>query len=556
MSVSEAKVDYIIIGAGSAGCVLANRLSADPKNSVLVVEAGPEDNDWTLKMPSALTIALGRTKHNWAYQGEPEPELNNRVLKHDRGKVLGGSSSINGMVCIRGHAQDYDNWRQMGCDGWGYGDVLPYFKRLESYSGGESEYRGRQGPLNVTRPAVKNPVFKAFIEAGVQAGYPHTDDICGRVQEGFGVLDSTVHAGQRWSAVRAYLDPIRSRPNLQIVTETRTRRVLFDGKQAIGVEVQDKSGVVQSHYAAKEVILSAGAVASPHLLMLSGVGPANDLQDHGISVIADRPGVGANLNEHPDFVMKYLCRKPVSLLPHTRGIGKIKIGLQWFLSRTGIAASNQFDAVACIRSSAGVDYPDIQLTIVPIAVEDGSVNPMKVHSFQIHVGLMRAYSRGRIFLKGADPMAQPGILVNYLKDSRDREILRKGVEFVREIVQQPAFQELAGEEVFPGADCTRESGLDEAMDKAVDTQWHLSGTCKMGSPHDPMTVCDPQGRVLGVENLRVVDASLMPIVVNGNTNCPTLMMAEKLSDAILGQPPLPREDPAVWQNPAWDTSQR
>ncbi|MAO92113.1 MAG: choline dehydrogenase [Rhodospirillales bacterium] len=556
MTKVETISDYIIIGAGSAGCVLANRLSADPRNSVLVVEAGPDDNDWTLKMPSALTIALGRTKHNWAYQGEPEPGLNNRVLKHDRGKVLGGSSSINGMVCIRGHARDYDTWRQMGCDGWGYADVLPYFKRLESYAGGDDDYRGTDGPLKVTRSPAKNPIFQAFLDAGEQAGYPRTRDICGRVQEGFGLLDSTVHGGQRWSAVRAFLDPIRSRRNLTILTDTRTQRILFENKTAIGIEVQEKPGTLRQYRAGKEVVLSSGAVASPHLLMLSGIGPAAHLRDHGIDVVADRPGVGENLNEHPDFVMKYLCRQPISLLPHTRGLGKIKIGLQWFLSRTGVAASNQFDAVACIRSSAGVDYPDIQLTIIPIAVKEGSVDPMTVHSFQIHIGLMRAHSRGRVFLKNADPNGQAGILVNYLKDPRDRDILRKGIRLVRELIDQSAFQDLAGDEIFPGPAYVTDAELDEMLTKAVDTQWHLSGTCKMGSAQDIMAVCDSQGRVLGVENLRVVDASLMPIVVNGNTNCPTLMIAEKMSDAILGHPPLPREDREVWQNPDWETAQR
>lgn len=547
--------DFIIVGAGSAGSVLANRLSADGRYKILVLEAGPEDRHWTLKMPSAMGTALEQTKHNWAFQGEPEPGLGGRVLKHDRGKVLGGSSSINGMVCVRGHPQDYDTWQQMGCEGWGYADVLPYFKRLEHYEGGADAYRGQGGPLHVHRPTVTSPIVKAFLAAGEQAGYPRSNDVSGHVQEGFGLLDSTVRKGERWSAARAYLHPARARPNVTVMPASLARKLVFEGTRAVGVEVE-RDGRIETLKAVREVILCAGAVGSPHLLLRSGIGPAEDLAPHGIEPVTYLPGVGANLNEHPDFVVKYECAKPVSIWPQTKWPGKALVGLQWFLGRGGIGATNLFDVVAYLRSAAGISYPDIQLTLMPVAVKLGGVDPMPLHAFQIHIGLMRAHSRGWIRLRDAAPDSPPKIFVNYLDDPRDRETLRRGIRLVREIIDQPAFDALRGPEIFPGAEAQSDDQLDAKLAEAVDTQWHLSGTCKMGAVSDPMAVCDPTGRVYGTEGLRVVDASLMPMVVNGNTNCPTIMMAEKLSDAILGIPPLAREEPPVWHDPNWENAQR
>ncbi len=540
--------DYIIVGAGSAGCVLANRLSSNATNKVLLLEAGPENDALSLKMPAAVLSNLNSKKHNWAFQGEPEPHLNGRTLKHDRGKTLGGSSSINGMVFIRGHALDFESWRQSGCNGWSYADVLPYFKRMETYADGANEYRGGSGPMHVHRPEPTNPIARAFLASGEQAGHPLTDDICGFKQEGFGVLDSSVHRGSRWSAANAYLKPARRRSNLTIHTNTLVHRVVFENNTANAVVYQDKSGNTQHAFATREVILSAGAVGSPHLLMLSGIGPAEHLRDRGIEVVKNLGGVGQNLNDHPDFVLKYKCLKPVSIWPQTRLLARTLAGIRWLFKKDGVCASNHFDTVACLRSGPEFNHPDIQLTVSPIAVDDKTWQPLPMHAFQIHVGLMQAYSRGQITLRTSDPTTPPSILVNYLQDPRDLELMRRGIHIVRELVSQQAFSEICGEEISPGIDIQSDEDLNQCLvDKTV-SQWHLSGTARMGAATDNDAVVDPNGCVYGVQGLRVVDASVMPVATNGNTNAPTIMIAEKMSDAILGIKPLPRIEAKVWNH--------
>ena len=552
----DTEYDYIIVGAGSAGCVLANRLSKNPQNRVLLVEAGREDKSITLKMPGAVLLNLKSTKHNWAFKGEPEPELAGRQLQHDRGKTLGGSSSINGMVFIRGNSLDYEGWRQMGCDGWGYADVLPYFKKMESYSGGGDDFRGDTGPLRVHRSVPKDPLSIAFIKAGKEAGYKETDDISGYCQEGFGIFDRTVFKGERWSTTRGYLDPVRDRKNLTIITKALVSKLILENNKATGVCFKDNKNKIFNIKSKKEVILCAGAVGSPHILMLSGIGPKDHLKSMGINLIADMPGVGQNLQDHPDFMIKYKCLKPVTLWPKTKRLNSIGAGIQWLLTKEGMCASNHFDSVACIRSGPGVEYPDLQLCISPIAMENNSWQPLKEHAFQVHVGLMRTHSRGKIELRSNNPADPPRILVNYLKDKRDRELMRKGIHLVRELLDQPSFSDLKGEEIFPGDNCKSDADLDAKLNLHTTSQWHLACTARMGLKTDKYAVVDNSGKVHGLSNLRVVDASIMPFAPNGNTNAPTIMIAEKISDEILGSKPLTRIELQTWQSLNYQTDQR
>lgn len=546
--------DYVVIGAGSAGCVIAARLSENPGHKVLLLEAGGPDKDWRIDMPLGVGALLESGAHNWNYVTEPEPHLNNRRIAHPRGRVLGGSSTINGMVYTRGHGLDYDNWVvKHGCTGWGYADVLPYFKRSECCAGGESPYRGSGGPLRVVAPDLASaPLNKAFKEAGRQAGYPLTVDSNGHQQEGFGPNEMTIAEGRRWSAARAYLDPARSRPNLCIKPAALVERITFEGIRATGVQYRQRGRSCRAK-AEAEVILCGGAFNSPQLLMLSGIGPAEMLRGLGIPVVVDHAWVGRNLQDHPDLTVQYWCKAPITLFTATRFPGKWTTGLRWFLSRKGLAASNQFEAAAYIRSVAGVEYPDIKLELLPLAFQPNSFSPHPGHAFQIHMTMLQAESRGAVELRSADPTAAPRIRFNYLSDARDLVTMRRAIGLTQEIVRQPAMQAYAGDEIAPGAAAATEAGLDNWIRNHIATAYHPSGTCRMGG--DPDSVVDAALRVRGVQGLRVVDASIMPQVVSSNTNAPTIMLAERASDLIRGTS-LPPATLPYWVNPDWRIAQR
>jgi len=554
MPPSVRNYDYVIVGAGSAGCVLAARLTETPGVRVLLLEAGRRDNSWQIDMPSAVGSLLSSDRFNWNYLSEPEPFLEGRRLTHPRGKVLGGSSSINGMVYIRGHALDYDGWARGGASGWSYADVLPYFKRAEQHLHGGDPYHGSDGPLSVFAPDVeRSPLTAAFVRAAAEAGYPLTTDVNGEQQEGFGRIDRTTRNGRRWSAARAYLRPAMSRPGLLIQTEALVHRILLDNGRAIGVDYSVQGQCTQAR-AGAEVILCAGAVNSPQILLLSGIGPADDLRAAGVEPIQDLPGVGAHLNDHPDIVVQHRCLQPVSLYGASRGAGKLLAGLRWFLRHDGVAASNHFEAGGFIRSRPGIDFPDLQLTFMPLAIQPGTVNDVGTHSYQVHIDLMRPRSLGRIEIRSADPSAAPSLLFNYLKDPQDRQDLRTSVRLTREILAQPALAPFRGEEISPGVNTQTDAEIDAFIRKGVETCYHPVGTCRMGVGTD--CVVDEQCRVRGIEGLRVVDASVMPTIVSGNTNAPTIMIAERASDLIRGKTPLERSDARVWIHPQWHIAQR
>jgi choline dehydrogenase len=507
-------------------------------------------------MPSGLGRLLANDRFNWAYVGDPEPYLDNRRLSHPRGRVLGGSSSINGMMYVRGHARDYDGWAQSGNKGWRYADLLPYFKRAEHHQNGASAYHGGEGPLRVTSPnGHAGPLGQAFIEAGRQAGYPVTPDCNGAQQEGFGPCDRTTHGGKRWSTARGYLDPVRDRPNLTIVTRALALEVAFEGKRAKGIAYA-VNGVKQTARAEREVILCGGAINSPQLLQLSGVGDSALLQRLGIKVRQALPGVGANLSDHPDIVVQYACKQPVSLAKKARAPGKFLTGAQWFLAKSGPAASNHFEAGGFIRSRAGIEHPDLQFTFMPLAVKPGTVETRAEHSFQVHIDLLRPESLGRVEAQSADPRQAPSILFNYLRSQRDRDDFRRSVALIREILAQAALDPYRGDELFPGPDVKSDAAVDAWVRAAVETCYHPVGTCKMGRDTDAMSVVDDQLRVHGLEGMRVVDASVMPAIVSGNTNAPTIMIAEKAADMIRGRPALTPSEAPVWIHPQWETSQR
>lgn len=546
--------DYIIVGAGSAGCVLANRLSAKDDNKVLVLEAGPKDYSWKIHMPAALMYNLCDNKYNWYYHTEPEPGMNNRVMYWPRGRVWGGSSSLNAMVYIRGNALDYDNWEKLGAKSWSYADCLPYFRKAQCHELGENEYRGGSGPLNVSRGKSKNPLFQAFIDAGVQAGYPFTDDMNGYQQEGVGWMDMTIHNGKRWSAASAYLRPALKRKNLTAEVKAFTRRILFDNNRAVGVEYE-QGGIVKRAMANKEVILSGGSINSPQLLMLSGIGNADDLRKLDIPVVQNLPGVGENLQDHLEVYIQYEITKPLSLykaqwkFPHNM----IRIGLQWFATQTGDAASAHLEAGGFIRSMPGVEYPDIQFHFLPSTVNDHGRKMGDRHACQVHVGTMRPTSRGYLKLKSNNFKDHPKIVANYMTTGEDIEDKRQCVKLAREIFQQKAFEPFLGPEINPGANKQSDAEIDAYVREMGDSAYHPSCTCKMGDANDKMTVVDNQTKVLGIEGLRVVDASIMPAMVSGNLNGPTIMLAEKAADIILGNKPLPKSNAPVYRPKTLET---
>lgn len=553
--VFDREADYIIVGAGSAGCVLAGRISENPMNSVLVLEAGGKDDSIHIHMPAAFAFPLMDTRYNWWYEGEPEPFMDNRRMYCPRGKVLGGSSSINGMCYVRGHARDYDRWGQAGLSGWSYADCLPYFRKAETLDVGGDDYRGSDGPLHVTAGKMVNPLYQAWVEAGRQAGYPVTDDPNGAQQEGMGRMDMTTHKGERWSAFKAYLKPALKRPNVAAETKAHITRILFEGKRAIGVEYS-WHGQIRRARANKEVILSAGAINSPQTLMLSGIGAGDALRSHGLPVVRDLPGVGQNLQDHLEIYVQMECLKPISLYPATKMLGQLKVGMEWMLTKGGIGASNMFEAGGFIRSKPGVEHPDLQYHFLPIAMNYDGSNPQDVHGFQAHVGPMRPTSAGSVTLNSANPLDYPKIIFNYMSTEGDREEMRAAVRLTREVFQQQAFDGLRGRELAPGPEAHTDAEIDTFVRSHGESAYHPSCTNKMGTVDDKMAVVDGDGRVHGVGNLRVIDASIMPNIVSGNLNAPTIMMAEKLADKVRGRNPLPKSEAPVWINPNWETSQR
>ncbi|MYL27093.1 MULTISPECIES: choline dehydrogenase [Halomonadaceae] len=551
---SKHQYDTIIVGAGSAGCVLANRLTEDPHHRVLLLETGGSDRSIFIQMPTALSIPMNTKKFAWQFHTEPEPYLDNRRMHCPRGKVLGGSSSINGMVYVRGHAKDFDEWEAHGAEGWNYQNCLPYFKKAETWVFGGDMYRGDAGPVGTSNGNnMKNPLYQAFIDAGEQAGYPVTRDYNGHQQEGFGPMHMTVKNGVRSSTSNAYLRPVMKRPNLTVLTGALVHKVLLKGKQAVGVRYE-RGGKVQDVKANSEVILSAGSIGSPHILQLSGIGNPDVLNKAGIEVNHALPGVGSNLQDHLEFYFQFRCKQPTSLNSKLNPLSKALIGARWILNKDGLGATNHFESCAFIRSKAGVEWPDLQYHFLPAAMRYDGKEAFAGHGFQVHVGHNKPKSRGHVHVRSADPKAAPEILFNYLQHEDDREGFRDCVRLTREIINQPAMDDYRDEEIQPGTDVTSDEAIDAFVRQAVESAYHPSCTCPMGT--DAQTVVDPETRVHGISGLRVVDSSVFPTIPNGNLNGPTIMVAERAADLIRGRQPEAPLDAPVGMDEHWRVRQR
>lgn len=548
------EADFVVVGSGSAGAALAYRLSEDGKNRVVVIEYGGTDMGPLIQMPAALSFPMNMSRYDWGFQTEPEPHLGGRVLATPRGKVLGGSSSINGMVYVRGHARDYDHWAEQGARGWSFSDVLPYFKRMEHAHGGEAGWRGTDGPLHVRPGPQWNPLYRVFVEAGRQAGFEITQDYNGSKQEGFGAMEQTIHLGRRWSAANAYLRPALKRQNVSLVNGLASR-VIIENQRATGVEIRVRNQI-QVVKARREVIVAASSINSPKLLMLSGIGPAAHLREHGIAVVADRPGVGQNLQDHLELYIQQESIQPITLYSKLNLFSKAMIGAEWLFFKTGLGATNHFESAAFLRSRPGVDYPDIQYHFLPAAIRYDGKAAAGSHGFQAHVGPMRSKSRGSVTLRSGDPLVKPVIRFNYMSHEDDWADFRHCIRLTRDIFGQPAFDPYRGKEISPGSHVQTDGELDDFIRAHAESAYHPCGTCRMGRADDPASVVDAECRVIGVEGLRVADSSIFPRVTNGNLNGPSIMTGEKAADHTLGKTPLAPSNQEPWINPRWAVSDR